>query len=222
MIFWEARLAGFHEVDALLVARGGGLRLLTWLALDVAHAPGPGSAPTRALARKPVRMSAWTESPGLTSAGGFLIRTLTLNLMASLLCSRLHDRAVPHLGHHSVEGLVGVGVDAHAGLLVSLTVGIDVSSTSISVSTTDMSETVRSTVPGLVQHADDGDLPLLHPLGGDDAVHRGETTVVLRRQCPARPRRSPAPARTRCSAASTARLRSWRRPCGRDRTRRRR
>ena len=37
---------------------------------------------TRACARKPVRTSAWTESPGLMSGGGSLIWIFTRNLMA--------------------------------------------------------------------------------------------------------------------------------------------
>ena len=43
-----------------------------------------GSGTTRALPRKPVRMSARAERPGLMSDGGFSIRTLTLNLIAWL------------------------------------------------------------------------------------------------------------------------------------------
>ena len=42
------------------------------------------SGTASALPRKPVRMSARAERPGLMPAGGLFRRTLTLNLIASL------------------------------------------------------------------------------------------------------------------------------------------
>ena len=129
---------------------------------------------TSALARKPVRMSAWTERPGLMSAGGSWIWTLTRNLMAfDCAPGGGQDRAAADLGDDALEGLVRIGVDADLGLLahlhrrdrglVHLQLGLDHRHVG------DREEHGA----GAVLDADHRHLALLDPLGGDDAVHGG-------------------------------------------------